>query len=292
MTDSANDPVSKLGLGTVQFGLKYGISNTFGRTPGKEVQEILRIAANEKINLIDTASAYGISEEVVGGILPKSHSFNIVSKFPSIGDSSVTSFFRQSCERLVVRSLYGYMAHQADELIANPGQWDELISLRENGYVRKIGYSLYTLQQAEKLLSLGMIPDLVQVPYNVLDRRFEALFPELKKYNTEIHVRSAFLQGLFFVDPDTLPAFFDPLKPHLRSIRSQYPENSLLSGALLYFCTDNRMIDRVIAGVNTTDQLLQNVRALRAKPRLAGFHHAINIDEKVLLPYNWPVTEP
>lgn len=290
MAEYAHDPVGKLGLGTVQFGLEYGISNTLGRTPEEEVVKILGIAAEENINVIDTASAYGTSEEVLGRVLPKSHSFNIVSKFPSIGDSTVTDFFRQSGARLGVSSLYAYMAHQADELIANPGQWDELISLRANKQVRKIGYSLYTVQQAEKLLSLGMIPDLVQVPYNVFDRRFEPLFPELKKYRTEIHVRSAFLQGLFFMNPDELPAFFNSIKSHLRNIRSQYPESSLLSGALLYFCTTNPMIDRVITGVNTAAQLRQNIQALRTTPDIAWVESISNIEERILLPYHWPVT--
>lgn len=289
MVQSA-DPIHghKLVLGTVQFGLEYGISNQEGKTSTEEVSKILKAASVNGIHLLDTAYGYGTSEEALGQVLPPS-TFEIVSKFPKTDQSGdLLRYLQESLGRLNVTNLYGYLAHDADTLIRNPALWDELVSLRTNGIVSRIGYSLYTPAQLIRLLESNMIPDLVQVPYNVFDQRFEPLLIELKKLKTEVHVRSAFLQGLFFMTPDSLPSFFDRAKPFLAEIQRRYPSAETLSGALLYFCMDNPLIDRVVVGVNNAGQLEQNLASLRTVHPIADGKNFQLDDESILLPYHWP----
>ena len=56
----------KLGLGTVQFGMHYGISNREGKTPLREVTKILHVARDNQISVLDTAAQYGGQRTGVG----------------------------------------------------------------------------------------------------------------------------------------------------------------------------------------------------------------------------------
>lgn len=287
---SGPDLTNKLALGTVQFGLDYGISNVHGKTSEAEIKNILRIAASHDIDLLDTAFSYGTSEEVLGKVLShkSNFKFKIVSKFPKPEGKSIGSYLQQSMHLLNVTSVYGYLAHSAEVLLENPEVWQELTQLKAGGRIAKIGYSLYEPQQLEKLLKLNMVPDLVQLPYNVFDRRFEPAMVELKKHNIEIHTRSAFLQGLFFMKPDALPSFFNPVKPFLKEMQLQYSTLAELSGALLYFCMGNPMVDRVVIGVNTAEQLIQNIARVSAHHSVKDWKRFQITDEAMVLPYRWP----
>ena len=172
--------LSKLALGSVQFGLDYGINNADGIVQFEEVKRILDIAFSNNIRTIDTARLYGNSEAVLGQI--DLNNWQIVSKFSSkLDENSMEDEFILSTKHLQLKKLYGYIAHSADVLIENPIYWGQLKSLKDQGLISRIGFSIYKPEQLEKLLDLGCIPDLVQVQYNLLDRRFEPYFEPLKK---------------------------------------------------------------------------------------------------------------
>ena len=87
-------PAVRLGLGSAQFGLDYGVTNLRGQTTPADVAELLRIAGHAGVRVIDTAPAYGSSEETIGACLPSEHHFRIVTKTPvfeckRIGQSEV-----------------------------------------------------------------------------------------------------------------------------------------------------------------------------------------------------------
>jgi len=279
--------VGKLALGTVQFGLNYGISNSAGQTTQQEVVTILKSSLVFGLNVLDTAFMYGTSEEVLGNTGLNSQ-FKIISKYPvPEAGLKIADYLQKSLNRLQVGSLYGYLAHSADSLLENKLEWIELKNLKATGLVSKIGYSLYSPEQLKNLLSREMIPDLVQVPYNVFDRRFEPWFGILKNNNVEIHTRSSFLQGLLLVDPKELSSYFDPVRKNLMEIRGRFASVEELSGALLYFCTNNPMIDQVIMGVNDANQLGQNIKSILSAP-LMNWSPFENISDEILLPFNWP----
>jgi len=275
---------SKLGLGTVQFGLKYGISNTSGKTPSEEVNKIIDFARQSHIKYLDTASAYGDSEEALGkcGI----EDYRVVSKFMPVGykNQTISSQLNESLDKLGLKSVYGYLAHRPETLLEEPQQWEELLLLKNTEKITKIGFSLNKKSELEQLLAADMTPDIVQVPFNVFDSRFQEQLKELKEKGCDVHSRSAFLQGLFFVPADSLEAFFDPVKEIIRSLQSTYGNE--LPGALLNYVLQKDFIDVVILGVENLDQLKDNIENIRNST-------AVNleipyIEERIVMPSFWP----
>lgn len=271
----------KLGLGTVQFGLSYGISNKEGKTSSAEVKKILNSAKINGIEILDSASGYGNAEDVLGQ--NDLADFKLVSKFlpPSDGEKIACQFYK-SLEALKFSSIYGYLAHRPLELLNHPEQWEELQNFKAQGKVEKIGFSLNEPLELVKLLEKGYDPDLVQVPYNYFDRRFEPGIKELKKQGCEIHTRSAFMQGLFFMNPNELHKFFDEVKPLLKKLQ----EIDALNGALLKFVTEMPFIDKVIIGVENEVQLLQNIESIKNAPNLPELQSSIS--KNILIPSRWP----
>jgi aryl-alcohol dehydrogenase-like predicted oxidoreductase len=278
--------LSKLALGSVQFGLDYGINNADGIVHFEEVKRILNVAFSNNIRTIDTARLYGNSEAVLGQL--DLNDWQIVSKFSSkLDESSIEDEFTLSTKNLHLKNIYGYIAHSADILIENPLIWNQLKSLKDQGLISRIGFSIYKPEQLEKLLDLGCIPDLVQVQYNLLDRRFEPYFEPLKKLNCEIHSRSAFLQGLFF--KEDIPDYFLPIKSILKEIQSLYPNTFERAAFLLAFCLKNPFIDKVVVGVQSAKELQDNLDALLAfNPEVNSQLALPNFDSEIVLPYNWP----
>jgi len=272
----------KIGLGSVQFGVDYGISNVRGKTPFDEVSKILDYALQNGIETIDTASAYGNAEEVLGK--HNLNEFKVVSKFMPPDGSSVEEELEVSLQKLKLKILYGYLAHRPEALIKSKTQWFSLLRLREQGKVKKIGFSLNRPEELEDLLKLEMIPDLVQVPYNLFDRRFENQMIRLKEKSCEVHVRSTFLQGLFFMNPKVLPKYFDPVKTTLLQLQDEHGDK--LSGALLDFVLKKDFIDAVIIGVENAGQLVQNIENLKMTEPISI--EIPNIPDSILVPSLWP----
>ena len=276
---------SKLGLGTVQFGLNYGISNNEGITPEEEIENILSYAWSAGINTIDTASAYGVSEEVLGRNIK--NDFRIVTKFVSAESSGldIKDEFERSLKRLNVSKIYGFLAHRPLNVVDNPHIWDFLNQMKKEGLIEKIGFSFNTVEEAEIVMKAGLWPDLVQVPFNYLDDRFVEIMKQLKSRGCEIHTRSAFLQGLFFSDTDNLDSYFDEVKPLLNQLKA-YKDKGILAGMLLKYCLEKDFIDKVIIGVNTLEQLRDNIQSINVAETLPDLNY--HITNEVLIPSNWP----
>jgi len=274
--------ISKIGLGTVQFGIPYGITNKLGQTPEPEVKLILNYAKEVGINVLDTATAYGESEKVLGR--NDLNGFKVVSKFLlDKNDKRITQQLKESLTNLKTPKLYGYMAHRPMEIANRPELWKELIHLREQGYIKKIGFSFNEVDEMKTVLSLGLSPDIIQVPYNYLDNRFVPYMKELKNQGCEIHTRSAFLQGLFFSEPTKLNDFFSDVKPIIQQLQKF---GIALPGMLLKYCTDKPFIDKVIFGVNTLSQLKNNISNLSVSNLLPLKTQTIN--NLILIPSKWP----
>ncbi|WP_417195752.1 aldo/keto reductase [Bizionia sp.] len=275
------DLTTKIGLGTVQFGVDYGISNQSGMTSKLEVKYILDTAYNLSINTIDTAMAYGNAEEVIGNY--ELNRFKVVSKFmPSEEYGSVYFQLIESLKKLQIYKLYGYLAHRPMYLINNPKDWKELIKLKDENKVEKIGFSLNTVEELELLIKKDFIPDIIQVPYNYFDTRFEKSMILLKQKGCEIHTRSTFLQGLFFMNPTHLGDFFNDIKPLLNKLQN---ENKFLAGALLNYVLNKDFIDKVIVGVENTNQLKQNISDIEKAEELEELK--INVNNEILSPFLW-----
>ena len=275
--------MGKLVLGTVQFGLQYGV-NSAGRPSQKAVKSILNEAATGGITTLDTSSAYGNSEEVLGDSIVAPGQFNIVSKYPK-GETPVGEMFNSSLKRLKVNKLYGYLLHHFEVYKNNPKVWDEFIELKESGKVQKIGFSLYTPEELGLILKNGSPFDLIQVPFNIFDKKFLPYMKELHEKGVEIHVRSTFLQGLFFKDRNALPEKLQPMRKYLLQLDEFSNKSGLsISEIALNYNLQNPYIDGVLIGVDNVEQLQMNLNSVKDTP----IDIEIEVKEQELLnPVNW-----
>lgn len=275
--------INKLVLGTVQFGCQYGI-NSAGRPSKEMVSEILAEAERAGITKLDTSSAYGDSEQVLGECIPSDTKFEIVSKFPK-GIGTIDDAIEGSLGRLRTKRLYGYLLHHFELYKENPSLWDDFVRLKENGKVGKIGFSLYTPEELEILLNNKVQFDLLQIPHNIFDRKFDPYLKELADAGVEIHVRSTFLQGLFFKDRNTLSEKMRPLKQYLLELDEYSKSQGLsISELTLNYNIQNPYIQGVLIGVDNVEQLRMNVSSISEKK----INLDINVKEQELLnPVNW-----
>ncbi len=287
---------SKIILGTVQFGLNYGINNTKGKPDKAEIKKILDTAHTNGINILDTAEAYGDSQEAIGEYHSQSKNrFEVITKYSSSRadlPDNISNRVEHDLKLLNVTSLYAYMFHSFNDLIAHFEKFKtELLKLKQQGKIKKIGVSIYTNQEAEQVVSYKDV-DLVQLPFNLLDNNFqrEAVIKKLRDRGVEIHTRSVFLQGLFFMKEENIPAKLASLKPYLENIKqnaSQY--NCTVNDLALNYALYQKQIDKILIGVDTTEQLLANIAS--SKKELNGSNKeidAIQVKETELLnPANW-----
>ncbi|WP_282773569.1 aldo/keto reductase [Phaeodactylibacter xiamenensis] len=279
--------IAKLALGTVQFGLDYGISNDSGQTSKAEVRKILNEASNYGVKTIDTARAYGSSEKVLGqtGV----HHFDVVTKLDpaELQMIGVKEQVQNSLKKLNITHLYGVLFHNAESALANPEAINGLEKLKEEGLVKKIGYSLYTPDELNKLLNKYPLPDIIQVPFNILDKRFEPQLVKLHEKCVEIHTRSTFLQGLFFMNPEDLSSFFDPVKACIAAMQMELTSKQALAAYLLQTVLQFEFIDKVVIGVNTADQMQENISGVLSS--ITQIHLDIpTVNDSVLMPNLWP----
>ena len=148
---------------------------------------------------------------------------------------------------------------------------------------------MYTPNELNQLISRYGIPDIIQIPYSHLDRRFEKLAIDLYKEGVEIHTRSTFLQGLFFVDPEELPKFFEPISSYLNRLRDSCFDSTQLAQALLNFSLSKDFIDYVVIGVNNESQLIENINASKT-PSIDLPEPPRKISENILRPNLWPIS--
>ena len=275
---------NKVVLGTVQFGMKYGISNVSGQTSMNEVESLLKYSSEIGIDTLDTAFGYGDSENVLGNF--DLSNFKVISKFlpEKISGRTMIDQHFLSLEKLKITKFYAYLAHRASDLIEDSNIWNNLKDLQQDGKVEKIGASLNETNELYSLIKRNMIPDVIQVPYNYFDRRFESWMVEMKNmYNTEIHTRSTFLQGLFFTDMDSLSSFFDPIKVEIKKLQDYRND---LPSSLLIHSLGKSFIDKVVMGVENVYQLDMNLSSLESAKILP--EKDFEFPPSILIPSQWP----
>lgn len=291
----------RIGLGTVQFGLPYGVTNEGGRVRPAEAAEIIKLAAASGVDTIDTASLYGESEAVLGSI--GVGSFRIVTKTPKFGSSlsrdtareQVRSAFAHSLEKLDCRRVYGLLLHDATDLLGplGPALWGQMMTLKEQGLVAKIGVSAYEGSEIDQALDRYPI-DLVQLPFNPIDDRLVAggQLERLKCAGVEIHGRSLFLQGLLLQAPEQIPPLFAPIAEAVVELHAASDAAGLtpLEGVLA-MAFQRREIDRFVCGVTSAQEWQAIVSAAKKAERVAKpirFATHRPLDARFLNPARWP----
>lgn len=283
----------KIALGTAQFGFNYGINNKRGQVPKDEVFKILNRALEVGIDTVDTAYSYGNSEKILGSFM-KSYQkkLKIISKLPVCEYDEAREIFIDSLNNLGMTTIYGYLIHSFENYKKDPKIWDELEKLRKDGKVEKIGFSFYFPTELEYLLNKNLKIDIIQIPYSIFDRRFDTYLEELTKRKIEVYVRSVFLQGLVFKDPNSLNGIFLRVKDKIEEINTLSNRLNVSRVSLcVNFVTLNKFIDKVIIGVDSLDNFNEIVKSIDDTSKIKNAFDRLNIfqvnDEGILLPFKW-----
>lgn len=284
----------KLALGTAQFGLKYGLANMADKVPSDMVAQLLKIASACDITMLDTAIAYGDSEQVLGRYnLTK---FEIVSKLPAVPSdcSNVEEWVLEqtmsSLKRLKTDKLHDLLLHRPAQLLGTNGEkiYKSILKLKEQGIVDQIGVSVYGPDELSELIKRFDF-DVIQAPMNIFDRRMEntGMLKQLKKAGAAIHIRSAFLQGLLLMPSDKIPVYFAPWASLIKQYHQWLNQQGISPlQACLSYLNQHSDIDKIVVGVDYIWQLKQIIAAINT-PSIGIPDFLQSVDEGLINPSRW-----
>ena len=283
----------RLSLGSAQFGLDYGISNTSGKVNPDTVEEIILTARRNNISHIDSAPAYGIAEEVLGSCGIKD--FKVTTKVTLKKDSKFSSGVIEesidaSLERLQINSLHGVLVHNPEVLFEYGGEaiLDALIRIRNSGLIERVGISVYRPNEMHRLLKLYDF-DIVQVPLSIVDTRFirPGILEDLRQKKVEVQLRSVFLQGLLLSSKMQFSSKFIKWAHYWRELRSFILQQELSPlEACVGFARDVSNDAQIIVGTESKAQLLEIIEAYgKASPIFWPNWNCE--DEQLLVPSLW-----
>ncbi|CDB90426.1 oxidoreductase [Clostridium sp. CAG:253] len=296
----------KLCLGTVQFGMKYGINNQIYRQPTKEeVYDMLDYAIENGINVIDTARAYGNAEEILGQYFERrkgvSEKVNVISKMPPNSldinenvEEKIVNECKESLHRMHLNKLKGYLLH-TPQYIYNKQVLSGLQKLKEKQLVENIGVSIYDLKEGIAAIETGII-DYIQLPYSILDQRGSksGFFEKAKNADINIFVRSVFLQGLFMMDEKNIPEHLKDVIPYIRIFEDTRKKYALSKvEAIISFIKEEKEIDYLVFGVEKKGQLVEDIRVFeRSYNNTEDFVKEIkekidDVDKSIIFPSLW-----
>jgi aryl-alcohol dehydrogenase-like predicted oxidoreductase len=262
----------QLALGTAQFGLDYGITNTRGRVPQHEAAALLRQAWDGGVRIVDTAQAYGNSEEVLGATMRDA--WRVVTKTLAlrsdrVDDSAIArvdTAFAQSQRHL--GKIDTLLVHHAQDLLVPGGErlfaWLHDRKLR--GDVSRIGVSVYDGHEIAALLDRFDF-DVVQLPANIADQRLigDGSIARLHAAGVEIHVRSLFLQGLLLAEPKLAAERFPERRYWFDEFRAECVKQGLSPQAACFgFFKSHPEFSKAVVGVSGAGELAELLDAWKS----------------------------
>ena len=267
--------LSNFGLGTVQFGLDYGFTK---RKTQDEVNDILNVAVDNGVTLIDTAREYGDSEEKIGNFISEfDNEFIIATKLSLIKDlnnlnysflnNHIRNSIDESLSSLNLDKIPILQLHQVEEqLYENNDFWNCIEDLKREKVIEDFGVSVYDVDFTKNIIKLhGGIIDYLQIPYNIFDRRFDIILNEIKQKNIGVISRSTFLKGIIPSPIDDIPHELNEIIPYklkLNEISDEVGVSVAEIATLFVYYNDN--ISSTIFGVNSPQELENNIETINA----------------------------
>lgn len=265
--------ISKLGLGTVQFGLDYGFTK---KKTQDEVNSILETAVDNDVTLIDTAREYGDSESKIGNFISEfDNDFVIATKLRLIDnlndldfntlENSIYSSVNESLDCLNLDKIPILQLHQTDEtLFKNANFWEVISQLKEDNLIDLFGVSVYGLEETQFILNnFTDSVDFFQIPYNIFDRRFEDMYDILSDNSVGLISRSTFLKGIIPCSLEDVPKELDGIKYFKKELEELANSLDLRVDELAnLFVYSNDFINSTIFGVNSSEELEKNIMTL------------------------------
>lgn len=280
----------KFALGTVQFGLNYGINNSKGKPSREEVFKILDYAYENGVKELDTADTYGDALEVIGEWQSsRKLNFEIMSKLV-LDNNEFISRFNENLRRLNVSNLFGIYFHRFNDFKSFK-QWEIIHSLKSSKTLRYFGVSVYGNEELSEVVAHPEV-DVIQVPFNLFDQGEEkrSLLCEAKKNGKLIYIRSVYLQGLMFKSPSDLSGNLIGFREKIEQLNLLKKENSLsIEEMALHFCKSLEFIDKIIMGVDGLNQLKTNIEIYGKSIPILDYS-ILNFENSFLLnPSNWKI---
>ena len=265
----------KIAIGTANFGMQYGVANSQGKLSKNSVAEILGLAKSLGVTCLDTANAYGESQNALGEFGVRD--WRVVSKISSIPRDceDVRSFVRAEID-LILTSLNlsefdTVLVHNPKDLMGNVSEivYEELQKAKSQGQVEKIGVSIYDPSDLESITSQFQL-DVVQAPINVFDNRLQdsGWLDRLASMGVEVHARSVFLQGVLLSAIAQNNDFFKPWKATFEKW-NRFAESSGTS-ALINCIKHVNSFDKVtfaVVGVDSAKNLSEVFDAFSEQPQ-------------------------
>ena len=287
--------MTKLALGTAQFGEKYGIANKIGAIDLCESKKILKIAKNNNLEFLDTAISYKGSEKILGKT--NVSNFKIISKLPNPPYDCtnikkwVKDQIQKSLKTLRIKSFYGILLHNSKSTLGLKGKKiiESLKEIKLEGFVKKIGISIYDPSELDQVMNLMNI-DIVQAPLNIMDRRLETSgwLDKLFRNNVEIYTRSTFLQGLLLMPKKKIPIKFKNWSYIWDKWHSKILENNLSAASIcLAYPLSLSKVYRIIVGVDSSSHLENLLEESQKKIFLKNWSFMELEDSDLINPINW-----
>lgn len=302
------DVQPRLALGTVQWGIPYGIGNATGPPSDTELARMLRAAINLGIDTLDTARVYGDAESRIGTTLQalgSSDRFRVITKVaPDIlqaerederqaAQQRLSDSVAASAEALAPARIDTLLLHRSDHRTAAGGAlWDVLQRLRERGLVARIGVSALSPADALDALEDDAI-DVMQVPASLLDQRLARVgfFQAARDRGVEVHVRSVYLQGSAFLAPDRLPPHLAASRPTIEDIHTYARRVGHEVADVWLDYARTLPVDHLVIGTESLVQLQRNAERFRQAclDSIAAFAADLPLlGDEVLDPARWP----
>jgi aryl-alcohol dehydrogenase-like predicted oxidoreductase len=261
----------KLVLGSAQFGMDYGLFNN-KKINRKEFKKIEKLVLKSNIKFVDTANSYGDSENIIGNSKLKKLKIITKIKLPKKNNFSIKEWVSakifKSIKKLNIKKIYGVLVHDYKDLQGIKGRkyLYALQELKKRKIINKIGISIYEPKELKKIWKFWK-PDIVQVPFNILDNRIlnSGWIEILKKYGVKIYVRSVFLQGVLINDSN-FSKFQENYKNLLDKFKYWCGINSITRiQACLHFIKQYKKIDYLVVGFNNYKHLKEIIDVFKEK---------------------------
>lgn len=266
--------VSALSLGTVQLGVNYGINNDAGKPDREASMKILDCALAAGVNALDTAAAYGDSEEIIGQWLktiPEEKRPLITTKLKHLDHSSLENLRAdvrrqlEGCkERLGLKTIPVLMLHSFEEYESDRENVRTVFEeLKASGEIRFSGISAYAHHDYGVIAESGF--DAVQIPLNIFDWRQSENggLEKLRKSGMMIFVRSVYLQGLVFKDPANLAPEMEFCRETLEKFRMLCGKYNMTPAQLaISFALSVPGVMSLVLGCEKVEQVQQNAQLL------------------------------
>jgi aryl-alcohol dehydrogenase-like predicted oxidoreductase len=306
-----NYKLSRFTLGTAQLGISYGEEiDNIGKPSYKEAHSILKFALDNGINVFDTAPDYGDSEEIIGKFLssyPKPdiyvstklechHYGQDIWKNKEIFSKRIREDFNLSCTKLSLDKIPIYLVHDASLAFRNNGVVLEILNkIKNEGRIGYLGVSLQTGEELKKCIEDERV-EVVQIPFNILNRRFaeSGLIDMARKRGIVVFSRNTYLKGLLCTEPERIPKCLNEAVAPVNELNKIAKENNLsIKELCMKYVLSLSGIDSIVIGVKTVEQIKENIKILESEPLEKEIIEAIDkikvSSEYILNPWDWPI---